>query len=121
MVASQFPDVVIHAADNGEIGVELYKKYTPDIITTDIQMPKMDGIEMAIAIKFINPDPEFIVFSAYNDAEFADQFADIGVHTYLLKPTDWKELIAAVGKCIGGKKLTVANLVCCRTKTTSAI
>ena len=100
MVAMEFPEAVVYSADNGQIGVNLFKKYTPDIVITDIQMPDMDGIEMAIEIKSIKPDLKFIVFTAYSDGEFVEQFNDIGVHAYLLKPLDLNELMAVVGKCI---------------------
>ena len=103
MVAMNFPDAVIYSADNGKTGVELYKTHTPDIVITDIQMPKMDGIEMAIEIKLIKPDFKFIVFTAHGDGNLVEQFNDIGVHTYLLKPLDLNELMGAVGKCIEEK------------------
>jgi YesN/AraC family two-component response regulator len=82
MVATEFPYAVIYSASDGKRGAELYKKHTPDIIITDIQMPVMDGIEMAIEIKLMCCNPKIIVFTAYNDGNFVKRCNDIGVYAY---------------------------------------
>jgi YesN/AraC family two-component response regulator len=113
MVATEFPYAVIYSASDGKRGAELYKKHTPDIIITDIQMPVMDGIEMAIEIKLMCCNPKIIVFTAYNDGNFVKRCNDIGVYAYLLKPLGLPGVIEAVGKCIKEMGLSADKLVCC--------
>ena len=100
MVAMHFPDAVVYTAYNGKTGVELFKKYAPNIVITDIIMPEMDGIQMAIDIKSIRSETKFIVFTASTDGHFLEQLSHIGVHSFLLKPFDLNELMMAIEKCI---------------------
>jgi YesN/AraC family two-component response regulator len=41
IITMKYPDLVLHTAGNGRIGLELFKTYTPDIVVTDINMPEM--------------------------------------------------------------------------------
>ena len=69
MSAKEFPNCTIQTAENGLIGLKLYKAITPDIVITDINMPVMDGIDMAREIKSVNPNVKFIVLTAYDDGK----------------------------------------------------
>ena len=100
MVSMQFPNAVVYSADNGITGLELFKKHEPEVVLTDINMPEMDGFQMAVEIRSIKIDTKFIVFTAYNDGDLLKQFNEIGVHTYLLKPYDLDELMMAIENCI---------------------
>ncbi|MCM2359766.1 MAG: response regulator [Geobacteraceae bacterium] len=100
IIASKFPDVTIYFAENGRIGVELFKEHMPDIVITDINMPEMDGIEMAGEIKAIKADTRFIVLTGYSDEDYYGKFSQIGFDHYILKPVVFKELFAALEKCI---------------------
>lgn len=115
MVTMQFPDAAVYLAGDGVIGVELFKKHTPDIVITDINMPGMDGVQMANEIKSLKPDTKFIVFTAYKEEQFLEQFSRIGARTYLMKPFDLEELMVAIGKCIKEKAalaISIPGLVC---------
>ena len=100
MIPMKFPDVIIYVAGNGKMGVELCKEHAPDIVVTDINMPEMDGIQMAEEIKSMKVDTKFIAISGYSDKIHLDKFNDIGISDYMLKPIDLKKLFAAIGKCI---------------------
>lgn len=76
----------IHVASNGEEGVQSYQKTHPDIIITDIQMPKMTGLEMIEAIRETDQETPIIVTSAYNDSKYLLDAINMGVEHYLLKP-----------------------------------
>ncbi len=78
----------IYVAKNGKEGLELYKKYKPDIVLTDVKMPKMNGIEMSKEIKNINKKTPIVISSAHNDSEFLLDAIELGVNGYLLKPID---------------------------------
>ncbi len=76
----------VYQAKNGSEGLELFKKYHPDIIITDIQMPDVDGLEMANAIRKIDKNVKIIITTAYDDKEYLLKTIDIGVVSYLKKP-----------------------------------
>lgn len=82
----------IHIAVDGEDGLNQYKKYKPDIVLTDITMPKMNGLEMTQKIKEINPDAIIIALSAHNDSSFLLEAIEYGISGYLLKPIDKEKL-----------------------------
>ena len=59
-----------------------------DFLLTDVQMPKMTGIELVAQVKAKNPTVECIILSGYDDFKFAQQGMQVGVSNYLLKPVD---------------------------------
>jgi YesN/AraC family two-component response regulator len=99
VIQRKYRDVTIYLAENGKIGVELFKEHRPEIVITDINMPVMDGIEMAAAIKAITADAHFIVMTAYSDKAYFEKFSEIGFCAYLLKPIMLPTLFAAIEKC----------------------
>ena len=100
MIPRKFPDVTIYTTENGRTAVELFKKHKPEIVITDIQMPEMDGIEMAGEIKAIEADTKFIVVTAYSNTSYYEKFSNIGFHDFLPKPIEFDKLFAAIEKCI---------------------
>jgi YesN/AraC family two-component response regulator len=99
IVSSKFPECTIYAAENGKKGLQLFKEHTPDLVVTDINMPEMDGIEMARHIKAINPDAAYIVLSGNSDAKSITKFGEIGFCAYLVKPLEFKALFDAIANC----------------------
>jgi len=99
MVALKFPSCSILTAENGKRGLELFREHLPDVVITDVNMPEMDGIEMARQIRQIRGSATYIVLTAYGDRNFFDQFKEIGFCAYLMKPVDFKELFATIEKC----------------------
>ena len=99
MVSLEFPDCTIFTANNGIEGLELFKQHSPDIIITDVNLPVMDGVELAREIRTINSNATYIVLTAYTDQTVFDKFEDIGVCAYLIKPINLDELFAAIEKC----------------------
>lgn len=74
-------------ASNGQEGFELYEKYHPYLIITDIRMSPVSGLEMMQKIRNIDKEVKFIVISAYNDFSYAQQAITYGVELYLSKST----------------------------------
>lgn len=99
ILARRFPAATIHTAENGLIGLELFKEHTPEIVITDVNMPVMDGIEMASKIRSINSGTKFIVLTGYSDGKYLERFSEIGFDEYMVKPVDFTKLFAAVEKC----------------------
>jgi two-component sensor histidine kinase len=88
-------------AENGQEGLELYKKYAPDLIITDISMPIMDGLEMIRYIKTDNPEVRVIVMSAYSIKEYFLEAINLGVNGYLIKPVEAKKLFSLIDDLSG--------------------
>jgi len=106
MVALRFPECTIYSAADGKRGLQLFKEHTPDIVLTDINMPEMDGIEMARQIRLLSPGTTYIVLTAYGDKGFLEQFKEIGFCAFLMKPVDFQELFATIEGCNEGGKRT---------------
>jgi len=81
----------VFVASDGEEGLALYKSEQPDIVLSDIHMPKMDGLTMSDSIKKINPEQLIALFTAFNDSAYLDRAAKLGIDTYILKPLDRKQ------------------------------
>lgn len=84
----------LYTALNGEEGLELYKEKSPDIVLTDIKMPKMNGIEMSKEIKKIKGDTPIIIMSAHSEADYLLESIEMGIDGYLLKPVDKDKLFS---------------------------
>lgn len=79
---------VVGSASDGETGYELALRENPDVIISDIRMPKMDGTDFLVKIKKTLADVEFIFLSAYEDFPAAQLALNYCVKGYLLKPID---------------------------------
>ena len=100
MINRKFPDNPLYFAENGKIGIELFKAYNPEIVITDIIMPVMDGVEMASTIKTIESDIKLIVITGYDYAAYHEKFSKMGANAFITKPIDIKKLFAAIEVCI---------------------
>ncbi len=89
-------------ASDGQEGYELYMKHKPDIILTDIQMPKVSGLEMAKKIRIIDNDVAIFITTAYNDSELISEALYLNICGYLVKPIHKHELYSML---IGRAKL----------------
>lgn len=83
-------------ASNGVQGLAMMKKYNPEIIITDVRMPKMDGIRLAESIQAGNPDSIIIFMSGYSDTEYLKAAIRLRAINYVEKPVNISELTAAV-------------------------
>lgn len=85
-------------AENGRKGLEFYEKFSPDLVVSDVQMPEMDGLSMAKAIKSINRSTPVILTTAFNDADYLLQAIEIGIDGYVIKPIDPELLLETLNK-----------------------
>lgn len=83
-------------AKNGEEGLEKIKANTPDIVISDIRMPKLSGLEMIEALKDVSGDMKFIILTGHRDFDYAKKAINLGVVEYLLKPTNIEDIKSAV-------------------------
>jgi len=91
-----FDDIVVGV--DGVDGLKKFQENHIDLIITDINMPKMNGLEMLKEIKELNEDVMSLVFSAYNEASFFVDSIKIGVEGYLLKPIDFDQFLSILNK-----------------------
>ncbi len=88
-------------AENGKVGLEKFiENQDIDLIVTDINMPKMGGLDMCIKIKEINSSIPIVVTSAHNDPNFLKKAIDVGVNAYAMKPVDLYQLIDNMTKAV---------------------
>ena len=78
---------------NGQEGLDSYKSGAYDIVVTDINMPRMNGIEMIREIYKLNQEQIIIVTSAHDEANHLIQLIDLGIRKFLVKPIDASKLI----------------------------
>lgn len=76
----------LYVAENGAQGLEMFREHRPDIVVTDIQMPEMNGLEMATRIRALVPETPILITTAFSDAEFLIKSIEIGIDQYLKKP-----------------------------------
>lgn len=89
--------LIVDEAGDGEEGLEMIRKYRPDLVITDIRMPRMDGLHMLEeALREQNFDS--ILLTGYGEFEYAKQAIRLGVKEYLLKPLNEEELDAALAR-----------------------
>ena len=84
----------VYIANNGEDGYETYIKYNPDIIITDIQMPKLNGIDMIKKIRENDLEVAIFVATSSTEIELIAQYLYLNIYGYLLKPIDEDELFS---------------------------
>lgn len=84
------------SAKNGEEGLKLIKENTPDIVISDIRMPKLSGLEMIEALRDVSSDMKFIILTGHRDFDYAQKAINLGVVQYLLKPTNIEDIKSAV-------------------------
>lgn len=87
---------VIARAHNGEIALERYKLYKPDIVTMDLTMPQVDGLECIQKIKSFDPNAKILVVSALSDKATAIRALKLGAKGFISKPFTEEDLLNAL-------------------------
>lgn len=104
----------VYTAEDGESGIHLFRELKPKIVITDIQMPKMDGLEMTRQIQKISPQTKVMITSAYDDTEYLLKAINIGVFRYLKKPlkisTLYNELLSGLKQLEAEENSRLFNL-----------
>ena len=83
---------VVGDAGNGEDALEKLEQLEPDVVMTDIRMPYMDGLTLIARIREQYPFIKILIFSGYDDFEYAKQAIKLHVTEYILKPVNGQEL-----------------------------
>lgn len=88
--------IVVAEAENGVEGLEIVRKFQPDLLICDIKMPKMDGIQILRQLREEKNDVKVIFLTAYGEFEYAQSACKLFASDYLLKPFQDGELENAV-------------------------
>jgi len=91
---------IVGEAVNGKQGLEAALALRPDVIFTDIRMPVLNGLEMIEKLREANYDGAIIIYSGYQDFEYARKALEYGVVTYLLKPFNNDDLLKKVKEAL---------------------
>ncbi|UJX41479.1 diguanylate cyclase [Desulfovibrio sp. JY] len=101
LLLSRFAARLTTAGDGAE-GLETFRRERPDIVVTDISMPRMDGLDMAARIKTEAPGVPVVLVTAHSDTEYFLRSIDIGIDGYVVKPVDADKLLARLGQLAAG-------------------
>ncbi len=83
---------VAGTAGNGDSGLKLILAESPDIVLTDIRMPRMDGLDMIEEVHKALPDCKVIIITGYDQFQYASRAIKLSVFDYILKPIDNQEI-----------------------------
>jgi len=85
---------------NGPEAIERYAEVAPDIVTMDILMPEMDGLETARIILEEHPEARIVMLSSLAYDDTIDEAARIGAKAFVFKPFDQENLLTAFAKAL---------------------
>ncbi len=98
---SQHHMEVVATASNGEEAISLFARTTPDVVTMDLTMPRMDGLECIRALRKLNSRVHILVVSALADKATAIQALKEGAQGFLCKPFSESDLTEAMDELLG--------------------
>lgn len=101
----------IYAASDAFQGLKLYRELNPDIIITDIQMPKLNGLEFIKQIRKENQETQIIVVTAYSDTTYLLQAIELRLIKYLIKPVQESAFKEALQLCIDSIRNKDSNII----------
>src|SRR5437660_7489161 len=88
----------VEVADSGEAALPLVDSFGPDVIITDVRMPKMSGLDLLATLKAKNALATVIVMSAYGSIDLALEAIQAGAYDYVAKPFKPDEVILTLRK-----------------------
>ncbi|GHH98079.1 response regulator transcription factor [Neobacillus kokaensis] len=97
----------VYEAYNGEDALESFKKYLPDLVLADINMPKINGLDFANAAKAMKPDVKIAIITGYDYFDYAVTALKSGLDDYVLKPVSKNDIQEVLKKLI--EKLQTAH------------
>ena len=101
----------IYEASDAIVALQLYEKYKPDIIITDIQMPKLNGLEFVKKIRQKDKKTQIIIITAFCDKDYLLKAIELQLVKYLIKPVKEKEFEEALFLCVNSLQEDNSNIV----------
>ncbi len=91
---------VVGEAENGAVAVQMYKELNPDLVTMDITMPEMDGIECVKAILAIDPQANIVMVSAMGQQAMVMEAIQAGAKDFIVKPFQQERILQAIERAL---------------------
>jgi two-component system, chemotaxis family, chemotaxis protein CheY len=101
MIFEQHDFEIAGEAENGLQAVTQYKRLKPDLVTMDITMPEMNGLDAVKTIKEYDPDCQILVVSAAGREETVREAIVSGAKGFIVKPFSEEKVIATANKILG--------------------
>ncbi|MBI5302215.1 MAG: response regulator transcription factor [Chloroflexi bacterium] len=103
---SSYPDLqIVGEAEDSTTALRAAVELEPEIILLDIQLPGLDGVEVAKQLRHAVPDSKIIALTAYDNEEYVLNALRAGAYAYLLKHTSDETVVEAVRSVHQGKRL----------------
>jgi len=87
-------------AENGKVALEIYENIRPDVVTLDIVMPEMDGIEVLKKLKEMDPNAKVIMCTALGEEQILKRAIKMGAKGYVIKPFQPNKVVEEVKKVL---------------------
>ena len=107
---SRICDNVLEAKDGLE-ALDIYKKYKPDIIISDIKMPRMNGLEFASEIRKVDKETPIIIATAHTETHYLLKAVELQLVKYIVKPITSVKLQEALGLAVDYLTVKESNIV----------
>lgn len=101
---------IVGTANDGEALLEVVRRKEPNVVITDIRMPKMDGIQAAKIIKKEFPHTKILAFTMFDQEEAVRQMLNAGASGYILKNTSLNDVLKAILKVADGGSYFDGNI-----------
>ena len=88
----------VFTAENGEDGLDVFKKEKPDVVFLDVKMPGMDGLTVLKEIKAVAPETEVIIVTGHGDEDLAQSAFALNADDFINKPFQKESLDEALDK-----------------------
>lgn len=92
---------VVGQAENGKQAVEMYSSLLPDLVTLDITMPEMDGLEALKLIMEKDPNAKIVMCSAMGQQAMVLDAVKSGAKDFIVKPFEDSKILETVAKVVG--------------------
>jgi two-component system nitrogen regulation response regulator NtrX len=100
----------VFLAEDGEQGIDLFRRVSPDLVLLDIKMPGMDGMEVLKEIRSIDPNAYVIMISGHGTIQTALEAIKIGAYYFLEKPLDQEQILIMIRKALNERGLYLENI-----------
>lgn len=110
LLSNFFPSVI--TAHDGEQGYNYYEAFRKqncknfDIVITDLNLPKIDGISLCEMILKENPNQIILVISAHTESSKINKLEELGIYKFMQKPVNYKTFLTTITQTVKDLKVT---------------